>query len=119
MRDILRLGSYLAPYKGRVLLAILASMLASLCLGGFWLLARPIAEEVFKQRETVHAPQASAPDDAIGSAASAPPAFAGGAAAPGNLGGGAESWRAWARRLQARVETALGILQLREYLAAS
>ena len=121
MRDILRLGSYLAPYKGRVLLAILASMLASICLGGFWLLARPIAEEVFRPR--------GAPRAALGAVtagyAGRPTAFSrpdlegAPAAAPGTGSGGVEGWRASLRRLQERLEAAIGLARLREYLRAS
>ncbi len=47
MKDILRLGHYLKPYKARIALAVLASFLSSLCLAGFLLLVRPIASETF------------------------------------------------------------------------
>ena len=48
MKDILRLGHYLKPYKARIALAVLSSFLSSACLGGFLLLVRPIAEETFR-----------------------------------------------------------------------
>src|SRR5439155_13617698 len=48
MRDILRLARYLRPYKGRILLAILASFLATACLAAFLALVKPIITETFK-----------------------------------------------------------------------
>src|SRR5206468_1706090 len=112
-------GAYLAPYKGRVLLAILASLLSSLCLGGFLLLAKPIAEEVFKPRGAPRAAVGAGADERAGAASGAPSGFSEGAAAPGREESGPESWRAWARRLQDRAERALGLPQLRDYLRAS
>ena len=45
MKDILRLGAYLRPYRVRITLAVVASFLASVTMLGFIALVRPIAQE--------------------------------------------------------------------------
>jgi hypothetical protein len=45
MKDILRLGRYLRPYKGRILMAVAASFVSTVFLGSFWYLAPAIIQE--------------------------------------------------------------------------
>jgi ABC-type multidrug transport system fused ATPase/permease subunit len=45
MKDILRLGRYLRPYKGRILMAVAASFVSTIFLGCFWYLAPAIIRD--------------------------------------------------------------------------
>jgi len=45
MKDIYRLGRYLRPYKGRILMAVAASFIATVFLGGFWYVALKIIRD--------------------------------------------------------------------------
>jgi subfamily B ATP-binding cassette protein MsbA len=128
MRDILRLAGYLAPYKGRIVLGIVASLLASLCLGGFMLLVRPIADGIFRNSARPGAANsaAAAVQGLVLPGTGADSASAGSAAA-GATGGTGESsganvvegWRAWLKGLQTRIRHSAVAVAANDWLIAS
>src|SRR5262245_58253743 len=126
MKDILRLGRYLRPYKGRILLAVAASFISTVFLSGFWVLASSII------RETLSPPAAAvdlldagagsptvthAPAEAVPGASSAP----GAAPAPSASSGAGSLARLRARLLALRGELAdsLGFTAFKRWLSES
>src|SRR4029453_13210049 len=65
MKDILRLGRYLRPYKGRILMAVAASFISTVFLSGFWVLASSVI------RDTLTPPAAAV--DLLDAGTGAPP----------------------------------------------
>src|SRR4029453_2349710 len=65
MKDILRLGRYLRPYKGRILMAVAASFISTVFLSGFWVLASSVI------RDTLTPPAAAV--DLLDAGRAAPP----------------------------------------------
>ena len=125
MRDILRLAGYLAPYKGRIVLGITASLLASLCLAGFMLLVRPIADGIFRTTGRPGAEtSATAPVQEIvlpGTGGDVVPAGSASTGATGAAGGTnvIEGWRGWLKGLQARLKHSAVAVAVNDWLLAS
>src|SRR5262245_32749494 len=119
MKDILRLGRYLRPYTGRILMAVAASFIATVFLGGFWYLASSSI------RDTLSPPAAgTAGAGANGTTAEAvrgrgPFSAAGGqgsaAAGVGSIG----EVKGWLAGVRTRLADALGITAFNAWIKKS
>jgi hypothetical protein len=98
MRDLLRLGRWILPYRKRLAAAIACSLVSVLCLTAGIGLVKPIVEEMMPRERT------AATADSPGSLESS---------LPDDLRG---SLKAWVDDTRERLETAFHIPQLKAWL---